>query len=183
MAPLESSSLAKLAFPMTRLARMRPATPTRTGSASNASALFSPYAVDRAAARALRRKSLGKGLPRSRSFASFARRSAIRWFSSPGAPPSLSVILKSLFQTGLHELVQGAVEDRRGVADLDPGAQILDARLVQDIAADLIAPAHVRIGMLEHFSSRVALIELELVKFCLQHLHRRRPVLVLAALA
>ena len=60
------------------LARMRPATLTRTAAASSASADFPPYAVTRSAANALRRKSFGKAMPRSRNFASFALRSPIR---------------------------------------------------------------------------------------------------------
>src|SRR5450432_3934372 len=41
------------------------------------------------------------------------------------------------FQTGLDELVQIAVEYLLGVGALDSRAQILDARLVQHIVADL----------------------------------------------
>ena len=76
-----------------------------------------------------------------------------------------------------------AVEHRRGVADLDAGAQILDARLIEHVAADLIAPAHVGLRVLEHLRGGVALVELELVELRLQHLHGGRAVLVLAALA
>src|ERR1700674_1659964 len=117
---------------MTRLARMRPATLTRTCAASSASVDFPPYAVSRSAASALRRKSFGKAMPRSRNFASFALRSPIRWFSS------LSLIvanLQTLFQAGLHEFVERAVEHCGGIADLHPGTQVLDARLIEHVAA------------------------------------------------
>ena len=45
-----------------------------------------------------------------------------------------------------------------------------------------MAPAHVRLGVLEHLGRRVALVDLELVELGLQHLHRGGAVLVLAAL-
>jgi len=59
IAPLTSSSFAKLALPMTRFARMRPATLTRSASVSKNSALLLSYAVKRSAASALRRNWFG----------------------------------------------------------------------------------------------------------------------------
>src|SRR6202021_2061890 len=132
-------------------------------------------------ASASRRKSFGNAMPRSRNLASLARRSVIKWFSS------LSLMVadssKSLLQAGLHEFVECSVEHGRGIADLHPGAQILDPRLIQHVAANLIAPAYVGFRVFEHLRRRVALIELELIELGFQHFHRRRPVLVLAALA
>ena len=90
--------------------------------------------------------------------------------------------LQPRLQAGFHELVEIAVEHGRGVAHLDVGAQILDARLVEHVGADLVAPAHVGLGILEHLRRRIALVHLELVELGLEHLHRGGAVLVLAAL-
>ncbi len=49
----------------------------------------------------------------------------------------------ALLQAGFDEVVQIAVEHRLRVADLIVGAQILDARLVEHVRADLMAPADV----------------------------------------
>ena len=55
----------------------------------------------------------------------------------------------ALFQAGLNELVEVAIEDALCVAALDIGAQILDARLVKDIGTDLMTPADVGLGIFE----------------------------------
>src|SRR5262245_21196634 len=112
---------------------MRPPTFTRIGFCSNHSGGRSPYAVCSWSASASRRKSLGNAVPRSRSLSSFARRSAISLFSS-----TCSVMSQPLLQARFQEGIETAVEHARGVADFDVGAQILDARLVQHVGADLV---------------------------------------------
>ena len=62
------------------------------------------------------------------------------------------------------------------------GAQILDARLVEHVRADLVAPAHVALGVFQNFRRCIAFVEFQLVHLRLEHLHGRGAVLVLAAL-
>src|SRR5262245_16613772 len=57
--------------------------------------------------------------------------------------------LQALLQAGLDEGVEVAVQHLLRVADLDVGAQILDATLVEHVRADLVAPADVGLGVLE----------------------------------
>src|SRR5580704_2302406 len=90
--------------------------------------------------------------------------------------------LYARFQRSFHELIQRPIEHRTGVADLNSGAQILDARLVEHVGTDLITPADIGLGVLQYLRRRVALVDLEFVELRLQHLHRRGAVLVLAAL-
>src|SRR5208283_4116215 len=130
-----SCKVAKLALPMTRLSTIRPATATATGWASSAS----------------RRKSLGYARPCSRSARSLARRSAMIWFSSPavGCVSPGSLTSHSLLQTRGDEVVEVTVEDCLRIADLDIRAQVLYPRLVEDVGADLVAPANVGLGVFE----------------------------------
>jgi len=64
----------------------------------------------------------------------------------------------------LDEFVQVAVEHGLGVADLDVGAQILDARLVEHVAADLVAPADVGLGILQLLLGVAALAQFQFIK-------------------
>jgi hypothetical protein len=52
----------------------------------------------------------------------------------------------------------------RRVAVLDAGAQILDARLIQHVGADLVAPADVDLGVLERLRLLLTLLHLQLVQ-------------------
>ena len=147
----------------------------------------------RSAASCSRRKSFGKACPCARSAASLARRSAMIWFSSCGGWASSFLLHRALFvsavsartdallQAGGDEIVEVAVEHRLGVADLDVGAQVLDARLVEHVGADLVAPADVGLGVLELLLRLVPLAQLELVELRLQHRHRLGAVAVLRA--
>src|SRR5437016_14335106 len=177
---------------MTRLNISRPPTVTCVGLASSHSPLRSPKEACSSPASASRRKSFGNAGPSTRSAASFARRSAISLFSSPPPSPPLPPAAAASFpcfmssyarlERGFHELIQIAVEHRAGVAHLHSGTQVLDARLVEDIRADLVAPAHIRLGILEHPGGGIALVDLQLVELGLEHLHGGGAVLVLAAL-
>src|SRR4029079_2680376 len=92
-------------------------------------------------------KSFGNGTPPSRSFASFARRSAISRFS-----PSLSAIplsLQALLEAFLEEVVADVVEHVLRTTALEIPAQILPARLVEPVGADLAAPADVGLAVLD----------------------------------
>src|SRR6187402_612310 len=102
MRPLMSCSVAKEALPITRLRSMRPAIANGPGfSPSSCSLDLSAFAACRSAARCVRRKSFGNACPPSRRRASFARRSAMIWFSScGGSPPALLVL--SLMLLGRH---------------------------------------------------------------------------------
>src|SRR2546423_575179 len=179
---------------MTRLNISRPPTVTCVGLASSHSPLRSPKPACSSPASASRRQSLGNAGPWARSAASFARRSAISLFSSPPPSPPLplppaaaasaSCFMASYarLERGFHELIEIAIEHRAGVAHLHSGTQVLDARLVEDIRADLVAPAHIRLGILEHPGGGIALVDLQLVELRLEHLHGGGAVLVLAAL-
>src|SRR4051812_18401348 len=198
--PVRSEIFAKLALPMIRLNRMRPPTCTRVGLASSQAASRSPNASCNWPARASRRKSLGNALAGtaplllsllaptvSRNCASFARRSAMSLFSStggwsPGTLFELSVMmLDTGLQGGLQKLIEIAVQHGRGVTHFHASPQILDTGLVEHVGTNLVAPAHVGLGVLEDFGRRVALVDFELVELGLQHLHCGGTILVLAA--
>src|SRR5256884_3121796 len=178
---------------MTRLNISRPPTVTCVGLASSHSPLRSPKEACSSPASASRRKSFGNAGPWARSAASFARRSAISLFSSPPSPPPLPLppgpaasfpcfmSSPARLERGFHELIELAVEHRAGVAHLHSGTQVLDARLVENIGADLVAPAHIRLGILEHPGGGIALVDLQLVELRLEHLHGGGAGLVLAA--
>src|SRR5690606_38953321 len=200
MRPLTSCTCANAALPMTRLAISRPARATVRPSASSASPVqrsASAYSACRSPAWSTRRKSFGNAMPCPRSAASLARRSAIRWFSSPSVmsgprswerrkPRSRIHPLRARFQPGLQagldELVEVAVEHVLRVGALDPGAQVLDPRLVEHVVADLAAPADVGLGGLQRVLLGVALLYFQLVQLGRKHLHRAVAVGVLAAL-
>src|SRR6185312_5869795 len=82
-------------------------------------------------------------------------------------------------QAGGDESVQVAIEDLLRVRDFHPGAQVLDAALVQHVGADLVAPAHIALRVLELLLFGHALAHLELIQARLQHLHGFRAVAVL----
>src|SRR5262249_2137636 len=63
--------------------------------------------------------------------------------------------LEAGFQARLDELVEVAVEHALGVGALDAGAEVLDARLVEHVVADLRAPADVGLAGLELLLLRV----------------------------
>src|SRR3989440_11222042 len=179
---------------MTRLNISRPPPVTGVGLASSHSPLRSPKPACSSPASASRRQSLGNAGPWARSAASFARRSAISLFSSPPSspplpPPPAAAASAPCFMSsyarlerGFHELIEIAIEHRGGVAHLHSGAQVLDTRLVEDIRADLVAPAHVRLGILEHPGGGIALVDLQLVELRLEHLHGGGAGLLLASL-
>ncbi len=129
----------------------------------------------------------GKATPASRRRASFARRSAISAFSSRQAGVLAlrhdRAAYSPCFRLASMNGIERAVEHGRRIAGLVAGPEVLDARLVEHVRADLVAPADVGLLVLEHARGGVALVDLELVELRLQHLHRGRAVLVLAALA
>src|SRR5271165_3855433 len=86
-------------------------------------------------------------------------------------------------QRGGHEGVKVAVQHCRRIAALDAGAKVLH-QLVrrQNVAADLMAPADVCLGILGRRRHRLPLLQLGLVEPCLQHRHRGGAVAVLAAI-
>ena len=118
-------------------------------------------------------KSFGNATPPPRSAFSFSRRSSTSLFSSDS--------IKPLLQARLDEIIQVAVQHRLGSAFFHAGAQVLDARLVEHVRADLVAPADVGLRVLELLLLRLALAHLELVELCLQHRHRFGAVAVLRA--
>src|SRR3989338_2346385 len=166
---------------MTRRVIMRPATFTRTGSASSAALSFSPYSACSSPAITLRLKSLGKATPARRSSASLARRSAICSFSSIGWSEDIGSDPR--LQARLDELVEGAVPHRLRIAGLDAGAQVLHARLVEDIGTDLVPPLDVGLGRLELLLLLEALLHLAFVEARLEHGHGGGAVAVLRAVA
>src|SRR5262249_9426561 len=127
MRPLPSCSVAKLALPMTRFSIMRPATDAGAFSGSSSCFVFSPNLRWRSAAKSLRRKSFGKAPPFARSAFSFSRRSSMSLLSSSMFADKG---LNPLLQARGDEVVELAVEHALGVALLDAGPQVLDARLV-----------------------------------------------------
>jgi hypothetical protein len=58
-------------------------------------------------------------------------------------------LLQTLLETGFDEHIEVAIEYRLRIAGLDIGAQILDARLIEYIGADLAAPADIGLAVLD----------------------------------
>src|SRR5690606_18547879 len=175
--PEPSCRVAKLALPCTRFSTMRPATETRGSSASRSSRVLWSCSAIRLAARCAGRASFGKAIPFSRRRASLARRSLTTWFSSnaaAGGAPVLSSLTgsDSRLQAGDDEGIEIAVEHRLGVGDLHVGAQVLDARIVEDVGADLVAPPDVGLASLDLVLLGPLLAHLELIEPSPQHVHR-----------
>src|SRR5205814_1297789 len=89
--------------------------------------------------------------------------------------------LDSLLEARDDEVVEGAVEHRLRVALFDAGAQVLDARLVEHVRADLVAPADVGLRVLELLVLGLTLAHLQLVELRLQHREGFGAVAVLRA--
>src|SRR5437660_1067703 len=87
----------------------------------------------------------------------------------------------ALLQARLDERIEVAVEHLLRVADLDVGAQVLDAALVEHVRADLVAPADVGLAVLELLLLGHALAHLVLEQARAQHLPRLVAVAVLRA--
>src|SRR5678809_414408 len=100
----------------------------------------------------------------ARSAFSFSLRSSTSLLSSFS-----SIFLYPLLEARGDEIVEIAVEHALRVALLDAGAQILDARLVEDVGADLVAPADVGLGVLHLLLLLVLLAQLQLVELALEH--------------
>src|SRR5205823_1645964 len=99
----------------------------------------------------------GYACPAARSAFSFSRRSSISLLSSCSR-------LDPLLQARFDIVVEIAVEHALRVALLDAGAQVLDARLVEHIRADLVAPLDVGLLRGELVLLGHALAQLELVE-------------------
>src|SRR5258706_333892 len=177
MRPLMSCAVAKLALPMTRLSIMRPAMVAFTVFGSISSLDVSSQAWCKSAARCSRRKSFGKATPRPRNSASLARRSAMIWFSS-----SFVDTLNALLEARGDEIVEISVEHPLRVAFFHAGAQVLDARLVEHVGADLVPPLDVGLGGLELVAVGLELAQFQLVQARFQHRHGLRAVAVLRAI-
>src|SRR5258706_9013482 len=177
MRPLMSCAVAKLALPMTRLSIMRPAMVAFTAFGSISSLDFSSQAWCKSAARCSRRKSFGKATPRPRNSASLARRSAMIWFSA-----SFVDTLNALLEARGDEIVEISVEPPLRVAFFHAGAQVLDARLVEHVGADLVSPLDVGLGGLELVAIGLELAQFQLVQARFQHRHGFRAVAVLRAI-
>src|SRR5690606_35121166 len=98
------------------------------------------------------------------------------WFSSSAAAGGVPVVSSltgsdSRFQAGGDEGIEIAIENRLGVADLDVGPQVLDARVVEHVGADLVAPADVGLAGLDLVLFGLLLANLELVEPGPQDLH------------
>ena len=68
------------------------------------------------------------------------------WFDEN--PQSVRVGGRLMLKRVMGKASFATLQDRLRIADLDPRAQILDARLVEHVGTDLVAPAHVRLGIL-----------------------------------
>src|SRR5690606_9250832 len=90
--------------------------------------------------------------------------------------------LQTGLEGGLDELVQVAIEDLVRVTAFDASAQVLDARLVEHVVADLVAPADVRLAGFQRILRGIARLQFRLVQLAGQHLHGAVAVGMLAAL-
>ena len=88
-----------------------------------------------------------------------------------------------LLQVRFDERIDVAVHHALHVGNLELGAVVVDHRVrLEDVAADLAAEAHVGLRRVQLRLLLRLLVRLELIEPVLQHLHRRRLVLVLRAL-
>ena len=90
-------------------------------------------------------------------------------------------------ETGVHRLVRKSPFDsgnRRhtSFASVFVSPEVDESIDIEINPADLMTPADIGFGVLEHLGGCVALVHLEFVQLGLQHLHGGRAVLVLAAL-
>src|SRR5690606_21842528 len=70
----------------------------------------------------------------------------------------------ALAEIGLDEGLQVAVEHALRIAEFDAGAQILDARVIEHIVANLVAPGDLALGAVQAGHFRVALGLFHLLK-------------------
>src|SRR5512134_2231118 len=89
--------------------------------------------------------------------------------SLPRAASGRGPCAYALLEARLDEVVEVPVEDRLGVAFLDAGAQVLDARLVEHVRADLVPPPDVGLRVLQRLLRLGALAQFLLVELRLQH--------------
>ena len=83
---------------------------------------------------------------------------------------------------GTDESINLTVQHRLRVAHLVACAQVLDHLIrLQDVASDLVAPRDLP-AFVELLKIGLPLTDFELIELGLEHLHRRRAILVLAAL-
>ena len=88
-----------------------------------------------------------------------------------------------LRQRRLHELVEVAVEHAAGVRCLHAGAQVLHHLIrLQDVRADLVAPADIGLGGLRGGGGLLALLQFHFIETRAQHVPRGGAVLVLRLL-
>ena len=87
--------------------------------------------------------------------------------------------LHTLLEAGVDEVVEVAVQHALGVADLVVGAQVLDARLVEHVGADLMPPGDVGLGIFLRLPLLVALHHFLFVHLRAQEFHGAVAVLVL----
>src|SRR5690606_5974334 len=79
--------------------------------------------------------------------------------------------LQTLLQTGFQVLVDISIQHLVAVAALDARAQILDARGIEHVRADLVAPTDIRLGVFQRLRRCVAFLHLQLVQPGPQHFH------------
>src|SRR5262245_66672530 len=108
--------------------------------------------------RALRRSA---GMTTAKWRASKLQRLPLLHMLLPGRPAAE----RALRQPGFHERVEVAVEHGAGIGGLHAGAQVLHHLVgLQNVGADLVAPADVGLGRLLGGSLLLALLHLELVE-------------------
>ena len=118
--------------------------------------------------------------PRAAARASRAARRSSRFSGS--SLSAIARLLQALLQALLEKIVEIAVEHVLRPRALEIRTQILYARLIENVGADLTAPADVGLAVLDDLRLFSAFLLLELVELGTHLVHRRRAVLVLRAL-
>ena len=92
------------------------------------------------------------------------------------------IIDEATLETGVNKFVEVAIQYRLRITRLNPGSQILDARLVQYIGPDLMTPLNISFTILEFLLFLVPRLQFALEKPGFQHRHGRGPVAMLGTI-
>src|SRR6185436_972628 len=116
---------------------------------------------------------------------SFAFRSSMTWLVSTVSASFAfsSILLYALLKACINKVIEVAIQNGLRITSFYVGPQILDARLIEHVRTDLMAPADVSLGIFHGLLFFVALAHLQLVQAGFEHSHGFRAIAVLRSVA